>query len=215
MTGGMAVNHTPGPPRGRTRRWALLSLLAIGAGSLAVWGISESLLPRLAGWLGGAHVSETALERLGQYGQVPDFALIERSGRTVTRADLVGKVWVANFIYTQCTETCPTQSAELARLDAEFATAPDFRLVSITVDPAYDTPDVLAGYAKRYGAAPERWLFLIGPKQIIYRLAMEGFKLSVHNPDSPNPTGSVLPLLGPRPAFATHGSQGLVIHSGH
>jgi protein SCO1 len=206
-------NHTKRSPIGRTRLRALLSLLVIGGGSLAIWGASGSLVPWLAGWLRGVHVSETTLERLGQYGQVPDFTLTERSGRAVRRADLAGKVWVATFIYTQCTETCPTQSVELARLQAEFATAPDLRLVSITVDPAHDTPDALAHYAERYGADPERWLFLSGPRPVIYRLAQAGFKLSVHDPANPKPTGTFAPLPGPRPAFATHGSPGLIIHS--
>jgi protein SCO1 len=209
----VATHHIQRAPSDRTRLWVVLSLLAIGAGALAVGGAAGRLVPRLAEWSRGAHVRETALERLGQYGQVPDFALIERSGRTVTRADLAGKVWLANFIYTQCPDTCPTQSVELTRVEAEFATVLDFRLVSITVDPVHDTPDILAGYAKRYGADPERGLFLTGPRRVIYGLATEGFKLSVHDPDSPNPTGSVPMLLGPRPAFATHGSQGLVMHN--
>ncbi|HXG02703.1 MAG TPA: SCO family protein, partial [Candidatus Binatia bacterium] len=66
-----------------------------------------------------------ALEQLGRYGEVPPFSLTERSGRRVTRDDLRGTVWVVDFIYTECTDTCPTQSLELARLQREFAEAPD------------------------------------------------------------------------------------------
>ncbi|MBI3327655.1 MAG: SCO family protein, partial [Nitrospinae bacterium] len=131
----------------------------------------------------------------------------------VTLRDLRNKVWVANFVYTQCTETCPTQSLQVSRLQAEFAQEPDLRLVSITVDPERDTPEVLARYAERYGADPERWLFLTGPKRAIYQLAADGFKLSVVDPDDPKQTSDVLRFLRPRPAFATHGSKGLVLHS--
>ncbi|MBI3625064.1 MAG: SCO family protein [Candidatus Rokubacteria bacterium] len=172
----------------------LALLLVSGAGGLAVWI-----------WLG--------TETLGVYGEVPDFALTERSGRRVTRADLLGKVWIANFIYTQCTETCPLQSARLARLQTEFKGEPDLRLVSITVDPERDTPAVLSRYAERYAAEPVRWLFLTGDKRVIYHLAKEGFHLGVVDPDDQARAGGLLVALGPAPAEATHGSKGLVIHS--
>jgi hypothetical protein len=74
----------------------------------------------------------------------------------VTRDDLRGRVWVADFIYTECTETCPTQSLQFAQLQREFQDAADLRLVSITVDPVHDTPEVLRRYAERYGAT-DRW----------------------------------------------------------
>jgi protein SCO1/2 len=155
----------------------------------------------------------TDLERLGRYGTVPSFTLTERSGGRVTREGLRGSVWVADFIYTQCTETCPTQSLGFAQLQREFATAADFRLVSITVDPAHDTPAVLRSYAERYGAT-ERWLFLTGDKRTIYCLAREGFRLAVADPRSTEPPecGGTA-WLGPAPAWASHGSQGLVMHS--
>jgi cytochrome oxidase Cu insertion factor (SCO1/SenC/PrrC family) len=81
------------------------------------------------------------------------------------------------------------------------------------VDPERDTPAVLARYAERYRADPERWLFLTGPKRTIYHLAADGFKLSVVDPDDPKQTSGVLPTFRPSLAFATHGSKGLVIHS--
>lgn len=129
------------------------------------------------------------LEGLQVFGTLPDFSLVERSGRRVTLADLRGKVWIANFIYTHCTDTCPLQSARLARLQEEFAREGDLRLVSITVDPARDTPKALTEYAARFGADPGRWLFLTGERQAIYTLAQQGFHLSVEAPESPGRTG--------------------------
>lgn len=116
------------------------------------------------------------------HGSVPDFSLIERSGRMVDRRALLGKVWVANFIYTRCSETCPLQSAEMARLQAELAAEPDVRLVSITVDPKRDTPRVLSRYASRFRADRDRWLFLTGEPGAIYRLAREGLYLPMPDP---------------------------------
>jgi cytochrome oxidase Cu insertion factor (SCO1/SenC/PrrC family) len=190
----------------------LILLVAVG-GMLAVWFPPGEVL----GWRFGTetHVNQSqgTLETLGIYDEVPDFALTERSGRRITQANLLGKVWVANFIYTQCTETCPGQSLEISSLQAEFATEPDLRLVSITVDPERDTTKVLAQYAERHGADAEQWLFLTGPKREIYRLAADGFKLSVIDPDDPKRTSDLRRFVRPRPAFATHGSQGLIIHS--
>jgi len=114
--------------------------------------------------------------------EVPDFALIERSGQSVTRADLHGKVWIASIIFTRCVEECPLVSNHMARLQATFAAEPDVRLVSITVDPAYDTPEVLTHYAQSFAAQPQRWLFLTGDKTTIYRLVREGFRLGLMDP---------------------------------
>ena len=198
-------------------------MLLAGAAVLIVLAAMFAAWPALVRYGRGSAAGETSLERLDVYGEVPEFSLIERSGRPVTRADLLGKVWLANFIYTECKETCPTQSLQISRLQADFADAPDLRLVSITVDPKHDTPEVLARYAERYGANPERWLFLTGDKREIYCLAKDGFRLSVVDQADPNPppchtaaTGpspAVLAWLTPPPAFATHGSQGLFMHS--
>ena len=122
------------------------------------------------------------LEGLKVFGTVPDFSLVERGGRRVTLAELRGKVWIVNFIYTHCTDTCPLQSAQMARLQEGFSAEPDLRLLSITVDPEQDTPKVLADYAGRFGADRDRWLFLTGEKKALYTLALEGFRLSVADP---------------------------------
>lgn len=191
----------------------LVLALVAGGGGLAAWPSFGDRLTRVFGRSGALNRTEGTLEKLDVYGRVPEFSLTERSGRQLTLADLRGKVWVANFIYTQCTETCPIQTAQLARVQAEFAGEDDLRLVSITVDPERDTPQVLARYAERYGADPVRWLFLTGDKRAIYRLAKEGFSLGVVDPDDQAQTSRHLPVFGPTPAQATHGSKGLVIHS--
>ena len=180
----------------------LALLLVTGATGLGAWS-----------WLRTSDQSQGVLEKLEVYDQVPDFSLVERSGRRITRADLMGKVWIANFIYTQCTETCPLQSAALAQLQAEFDGEPDLRLASITVDPERDTPAVLSRYAERYRADPVRWLFLTGDKRAIYHLAKQGFRLGVVDPDDHAQAGWLLGRLAPAPALATHGSKGLIMHS--
>jgi cytochrome oxidase Cu insertion factor (SCO1/SenC/PrrC family) len=114
------------------------------------------------------------------YDTVPAFALTERSGRTVTRADLAGRVWIADFIFTRCGGTCPVLSSRLAALLRELPAGPaGVTGVSITVDPHRDDPAALREYAGQYKADPERWLFLTGERAAVESLVRDGFKLSI------------------------------------
>jgi len=180
----------------------LLILVLIGAvGVLWFWQG-----PAIRSWLSGKRPGEA----LDVFGSVPDFSLIERSGRKMGRSDLAGRVWITNFIYTHCPDTCPLQTAQMAKLQADFAEEKALRLVSITVDPERDTVLVLSQYAKRYGADPERWLFLTGEKSTIYRLALEGFRLSVVDPAE----GVKSWFFWPITVLAHHGETGKqFIHS--
>ena len=125
--------------------------------------------------------SRSTHDGLPVLGTVPEFSLIERSGRTVTRAELVGQPWVANFIFTQCGGVCPllsTRMGQLQRALAENGLA-NVRSVSFSVDPAHDTPQVLRRYAEQHQADPDRWFFLTGPRTELYRVISEGFRLAV------------------------------------
>jgi protein SCO1/2 len=202
----------------RPLQWGLLILLVAMGGGLTAW---PSLSRRLAwtfGWSASSNQSQGGLETLGEYGEVPDFALTERGGRQVTRADLRGKVWIVEFFYTECPDTCPLQSANMARLQDALAQEPDVRLVSISVDPEHDTLEVLAAYATRFGADPDRWLFLTGAKDAIYRLAVEGFHLGVvdRGEQTRRESGDRLAWLGPAFAWAhpvANADRKLVLHS--
>jgi protein SCO1/2/putative membrane protein len=94
----------------------------------------------------------------------------------VTQDELADRVWVASFIFTRCKASCPRITAVNKGLQGRLAGS-DVRLVSVTVDPEHDTPEVLAGYAEGFGADPERWLFLTGPKDELHRWIVEHFKL--------------------------------------
>ncbi len=107
-----------------------------------------------------------------------DFRFQERSGNTVTQADLDDRVWVASFIFTRCPLSCPRISSVMKGLQERLART-NVLLVSISVDPEHDTPAVLTEYANRFGALPDRWWFLTGPKQPTYDLVHHGFKLAL------------------------------------
>ena len=129
---------------------------------------------------------------LKQYGSVPDFKLTERSGKEVAMADLRGKIWIADFIYTTCTDTCPLQTAAMAELQKEFATQSNVQFVSVSVDPDRDTPKVLSAYADKHEADRRRWYFLTGQRDQVIKLVRDGFHLSVAAlPDSAEQSGMI------------------------
>jgi len=125
-------------------------------------------------WLGAAGLAGcTKRSALPVLQTVPAFSLKDQTGAAFESSRLSGKIWVANFMFTSCTATCPRQSTILQRVQKE--TAAD--LVSFTVDVARDTPEVLAAFAKRYGADPARWHFLTGTVETLNRLAYDVFQV--------------------------------------
>jgi len=105
----------------------------------------------------------------------PDFSMTDQNGRTVRLMDLRGKVWAASFIFTHCHGPCPLITKHMAALQAETADLPDVRLVSISIDPDRDTPEVLKRFASGFQADPERWYFLSGPRVDLERVVQKGF----------------------------------------
>lgn len=119
---------------------------------------------------------------------IGDFSLTERNGTTITKSHLSGKVWVASFVFTRCTESCPQVTGTVARLQKELADEADVRFVTFTVDPERDNPDELKRYAAQYRADAEKWLFLTGSEEKIKELLDESFHVAViRNPNEKDP----------------------------
>lgn len=117
--------------------------------------------------------------------QLAKFSLTDRTGRTITRAELDGKFLVVDFILTSCTLTCREVNRHMAEIQELTANQPDVKLVSLTVDPRSDTVPVLAEYGARYGADTNRWLLLTGDKAALYQLIGTSF-LALEPPDPSN-----------------------------
>lgn len=169
-------------------RLLLLGVVVIGAGIILGTTLWLKFGPRPFG-----SIARDSTDDLSQYGSVPDFSLTERSGAKVNLADLRGKIWIADFIYTSCTDTCPLQTAMMAKLQEEYAGNPNIQLVSFTVDPERDTPQALTRYAARYRADDKRWYFLTGQRDRIMKLIRDGFHLSVTTLPNDIEPGSVIP----------------------
>jgi protein SCO1 len=119
-----------------------------------------------------AHDLGTAAPELGT------FRLEERSGRAITEIDLADRVAIASFIFTRCPLSCPRISGVMKGLQVELA-GTKVLLLSVSVEPEHDTPAVLSEYANRFGAMPDRWWFLTGPRATIHDLIRDRLKLTL------------------------------------
>jgi len=133
----------------------------------------------------GVAVLAWALRELGRplpvIGQVPAFALVDQHGSPFGNTALDGRVWIASFIYTRCEGPCPIIVERLGRLARDFDTEPDLQIVSFSVDPQYDTPTVLADYARRHHIDGLRWKLLTGDPDRLFDLIRHGFFLPVES----------------------------------
>ncbi len=120
----------------------------------------------------------------------PAFAYVDQHGQTVTNRSLQGKVWVANFIFTQCRTICPLLTAKMVQLQRKLEGV-DMRFVSFSVDPEHDTPEVLADYARRWRAEETRWTLLSTTEQLLPRTA-QGFHIAVMKNDGGEPGNQVI-----------------------
>lgn len=117
-----------------------------------------------------------------EHALAPNFELTDQSGEKFGSADLRGKVWIVNFIFTRCKATCPAQTASMVGLQQQLGQIPagsDIHFVSITVDPEHDTRQVLKQYGDEAGADHTKWKFLTGDRAAIWKLSAEGFKMPV------------------------------------
>ncbi len=112
--------------------------------------------------------------------QVPAFELVDADGQPFGSDELRGHVYVANFFFTRCPSICPPLMQGVARLQARYREAglDEIRLISISADPAYDTPEQLRAAQQSYGVDPARWRLLTGTPEAIRTLAMKGFQVA-------------------------------------
>lgn len=156
--------------------WTWVALV----GLVALWPVSRALTTRLPA-------------PLPVLGGVPAFELVDQHGATVTSDDLRGRVWVAGFIFTRCPTVCPALTQRMWEVQHHSRALGDaFRLVSISIDPAFDSPERLEAYARAHRASSRSWLFLTGPSDAVRRTVVEGFKIHVGEGDYSTNPGSIV-----------------------
>ncbi len=152
--------------------------------SATAWKVTLILLPlitvALLLWLRQMEVTALRQRVISSYGKAPSFQLLNQNGAPFGSAQLNGKIWIAAFIFTSCPGPCPIISTRMSELQKPLVNT-DVHLVSFTVDPTKDTPEVLRRYSEGLQAQPARWDFVTGPQSAIYDLSRNGFKLAVSN----------------------------------
>lgn len=133
--------------------------------------------------------SARSTAHLEDLGALPDFRLTDQDGTSRGLADLAGKWWVADFIFTTCHSSCPVMTKNMDRLRRAVASTGSIVMISFSVDPERDTPEKLRSYSKEKDLATAGWWFLTGPREAVQKLALEGFHLGIQenpaNPDEP------------------------------
>jgi protein SCO1/2 len=170
---------SPRPPDGsptvRVLLWALLGLALVAAIGAGLW---TRLAPE----------PPPPLEVIAE---APEFTLTAATGEAFSTADLAGRPYVVDFIFTRCVAACPVMTNRMATVGGDLAPGADFHRVSISVDPEYDTPEVLAAYAASRNIGPaDGWVFLTGDTDAIYEIARDGFLLAV-DPESGDPANPI------------------------
>jgi protein SCO1 len=114
---------------------------------------------------------------LTDYGLIPQFTLVDSNGQPFDSQSLRGKVWVADFIYTNCPGPCPRMTSQMHQVEQRVNGFEDVRLVSFSVDPDRDTPAALTAFAHRFGGPTVQWYFLTGSPATLHLLAWDVFKI--------------------------------------
>lgn len=123
-------------------------------------------------------------ERLPEVCKVAPFLLWDADEEEFNLERMKGKIWVADFIFTNCTYPCPIMTANMKKVQDAFLDNDDVQFVSVSVDPGRDSPEVLAAYARTHGAIEGKWHFATGSPKEIQKLQAESMKLMT-NPEDP------------------------------
>lgn len=118
-------------------------------------------------------------EKLVKIGPAPKFELVNQDNKKITNETYKGKVYVLEFFFTTCPSICPKMNLSMLAIENSFFGNPNFGIVSITIDPSHDTPEVLKAHAKLLGVKSSNWNFLTGDRAYIFNLANKGFNLYV------------------------------------
>lgn len=116
---------------------------------------------------------------MAKIGPAPTFTLTNQHGDLFSSEELEGQIYVVEFFFTTCPSICPIMTQNLLKVQSAFADESRISLVSVSINPAFDTPEVLTQYAQKYGITHPNWHLLTGNQEMIYQMANQGFNLYV------------------------------------
>ena len=169
------------------RHRAIVILFVAGFALLGIGVILLTLMLR----------NQASVEVTPKLFETPEFSLTNCNGEQITKESLLGKVWLVDFIFTRCPGPCPLMTQTMKSLQTRLQRESGIEdcnvtLLSISVDPAYDSPEVLLDYAQRAGADLDNWYFLTGPEGDTQSLIRGGFKIAVTRDED---SGLVPPIV--------------------
>ena len=109
--------------------------------------------------------------------KVPEFNFVNQNAELVSNSDYIGKVYIVEFFFTTCTTICPIMNTNLIHIQNSFTKFSDFGIASFSINPEYDTVDILNQYANENGIVNSNWNLMTGDRSEIYKLANDGFNL--------------------------------------
>ncbi|MFB6257701.1 MAG: SCO family protein [Flavobacteriales bacterium] len=160
---------------------ALLIRVAIfgGIALIAIYIGYRIMLPDELGVMSPSEINEelvdSTMQDIDSGHRIKDFHLVDQHGDTISREDLKGKVTVVNFFFTTCQGICPKMNSNIETVAQAFQEEPKVQFLSHTVDPSYDSVEVLKKYAERFDHTRGQWHFLTGSKKAIYGLARRSY----------------------------------------
>jgi len=155
--------------------------------------LSAALIAALAGtaayafysWgLGGVSQEGAASRLIDRAWTAPEFALPDQRGRLLTSAELSGRVWIADFIFTRCTSICPLLTARMRTLQQKLS-SPELRFVSFSVDPEHDSVEALHQYAEFWAPQEARW-HLLRTEHASLHAVLDGMRVIARHSHDPN-----------------------------
>lgn len=179
----MIPHPPPSSSASPVRRFVVLGVVALALGLVYAFVLRGTRSSE-----GEPSVLAAAPESPETFHDVADFALVDSAGKPFTLNDLKARPSIVGFVFTRCTGPCPRITGNMRRIQ-DMLNGVDARLVTITVDPEFDTPAVLADYARNVGADTNRWTFLTGPLADVVKLSERSFLLPMVRDDS-QPVGS-------------------------
>ena len=184
----------PGIPR---IGWIVAFLAAAGLIGLAYVSLKSTKPPALP----------SNLEKIAK---APGFQLTDQTGKSITLEDLKGKIWAANFIFTRCKGPCPITILRMQELNTKLKKARgNVELVTFTVDPEYDTPEVLKTFGEQLGADPSSWKFLTGTPDAIQKIVVAGLLQPIAKEPDGTPAHSTRSVLVDREGWLRGYQDGL------
>jgi len=122
-----------------------------------------------------AHLPYVGPQTDSTYHSIADFAFVNQFNDTISQSDYEGNIYLANFVFTTCPTICPVMTYNMRRVQQKMAQYPNFKILSHTVFPEYDTPEVLLEYANKMEADLSNWNFVTGNREDIYSIANSYF----------------------------------------